>query len=205
MPTSRAATSFRLNSVRASCRCSSMAMPPSPARAWSPSASACRVCAATAPPARSTSSSTTRSASRRTRASRVPRPIPPTSPRWSRRRFSIATATIRKRSSMPPRSPRSSGRSSTSRSSSTCSATGATATTRATSRPSPSRRCTRPSVSIRRRWRSTARSWSKRGWSPPPRSMRARPHGAPSSRSSSRRARTTAPTRPTGWMACGRA
>ena len=54
---------------------------PSPARAWSPNASACRACAATAPAARSISSSTTRSASPPIRATRAPRPIPPTSPR----------------------------------------------------------------------------------------------------------------------------
>ena len=50
---------------------------------------ACRNCAVTRPAARSTSSSTTRSVSRPIPASRVPRPIQATSPRWSRHRFSM--------------------------------------------------------------------------------------------------------------------
>ena len=75
-PTSRAATSCRSTSAPASCRSSSMATPPSPARAWWRSASACRGCAATAPPARSTSSSTTRSASPPIRAIARSSPYP---------------------------------------------------------------------------------------------------------------------------------
>jgi 2-oxoglutarate dehydrogenase E1 component len=58
------------------CRCSSTATPPSPARAWWRSASACRACAATAPAARSTSSSTTRSASPPIRAISRSSPYP---------------------------------------------------------------------------------------------------------------------------------
>ena len=68
-------------SARKFCRCSCMAMRPSPARAWSPNVSACRVCAATAPAVRCISSSTIRSASPPRRASRAPRPTPPTSRR----------------------------------------------------------------------------------------------------------------------------
>ena len=62
-----------------------------------------------------------------------------------------------------PRWRPSSASNSTSRSSSTCSATAASATTRATSRPSRSRSCTRRSPAIRRRSRSTPRSWSQEG------------------------------------------
>ena len=54
-------------SAPACCRCSSTAMPPSPARAWWPNASGSRACVATAPAAPSISSSTTRSASPRAR------------------------------------------------------------------------------------------------------------------------------------------
>ena len=71
----------RLASARKFCRCCCMATRPSPARAWSPNASACRACAAIAPAARCISSSTIRSASPPRRASPAPRPIPPTSPR----------------------------------------------------------------------------------------------------------------------------
>ena len=60
------------------------------------SASSCRSSRATAPAAPSTSSSTTRSASPPARGARAPRPTAPTSPRWSRRRSSTSTATIRK-------------------------------------------------------------------------------------------------------------
>jgi 2-oxoglutarate dehydrogenase E1 component len=67
---------------------SSTATRPSRARAWWRNASAFRACAATAPAARSISSSTTRSASPPTRASRAPRPIRRTWPRWWRRRSS---------------------------------------------------------------------------------------------------------------------
>ena len=70
------------------------------------------VCAATAPAARCISSSTIRSASPPSRAIRARRPIRPTSRRWSRRRSSTSTATIRKRSCSPPRSRPNSARSS---------------------------------------------------------------------------------------------
>ena len=61
------------------CRSCCTATPPSPARAWSPSASASPASRATAPAAPSTSSSTTRSASPPRRSTRAPRPTRPTS------------------------------------------------------------------------------------------------------------------------------
>ncbi len=80
-PAAAARNRCRWRSAPRCCRCCCTATPPSPARAWWPSASGCPGCAATAWPARSTSSSTTRSASPPIRASRAPRPIRPTSPR----------------------------------------------------------------------------------------------------------------------------
>jgi 2-oxoglutarate dehydrogenase E1 component len=73
------------------------ATPPSPARAWSPSASASRAFPATAPAARSISSSTTRSASPLRLSSAARHPTRPMSPSRSRRRSSTSTATIPKR------------------------------------------------------------------------------------------------------------
>jgi hypothetical protein len=108
--------SCRSTSAPRSCRCCCMAMPPLQARVLWPSASGFPGCAVIARPARSTSSSTIRLASPPIRASRVPRPTPPTWRRWSRHRYSIAMAMIRNPSSTLPRSPSNSGRSSTSRS-----------------------------------------------------------------------------------------
>ena len=136
---------------------------------------------------------------------RAPRPTPPTSPRWSRRRSSTSTATTRKPWSLPPRSPPNSARSSTSPWSSTCSATAASATTKATSRSftqplmyKRDRRPTKPSSSSMPSG-SIAEGVITDG--------EIRGHEGRLSQdawtSEFEAGKATRPTRPTGWMAAG--